>query len=157
MAYVKCLMNVSASLKPKVPTMTSDTTPEGVCFASSVYDVNNAFKAFDGDDATSWYGATNLTSNIFVGYIFKTPQNVEKVKVIMDDLYVSAVRFKIQGSNDTTNGTDGTWIDISSESTNTGTIELQTTAGTYKAIRLYIISQTHQFASGRVKTLQFYG
>ena len=52
--YFESVLNV------KVPAMTSNTTPEGVCSATSVYtyggDSFPAYLAFDGNESTRWIG-----------------------------------------------------------------------------------------------------
>lgn len=51
---------VARGFANEVPTMTSNTAPSGVASASSQYDANRApFKAFDGNDGSSWAANTN--------------------------------------------------------------------------------------------------
>jgi len=64
-AYKESVFNV------KVPIMTSNTTPSGVCACSqresATYD---AYKAFDGDNTTRWSSASENPSNRSLSYTF---------------------------------------------------------------------------------------
>ncbi|ADO44943.1 hypothetical protein Hydth_0543 [Hydrogenobacter thermophilus TK-6] len=56
-----------------VPTMTSNTTPEGQALGSSIYSSSNDFyKAFDKNSTTLWEPATPNPSE-WVGYMFSVP------------------------------------------------------------------------------------
>lgn len=100
-SYFESVLNV------KVPTMTSDTTPSGVCYANSIYENRAdyaAWKAFDGSDSTRWTSVYN-TTNVFVSYKFTAPINVRKATIKPSGAYLTD--FKLQASND-----NSTWVDL---------------------------------------------
>lgn len=92
----------------KVPTMTSDTTPYGEAFASSVYHQYLAYKAFDKviDDGITnilhlWHSASSDTA--YVGYKFNNPTVIKKVEIspfYNPEYGLYAKDYVIQGSND---------------------------------------------------------
>lgn len=106
-----------------VPVMTSNTTPSGECFASSVNTTYYAWKAFDNDNSTVWAPSTaNLPQ--YIGYKFTSAVKIDSVR-IYPYVYTSTpsvATFQVQGSND-----NATWIDIDSVKTipsdNSGLIE----------------------------------
>ena len=62
----------------EVPAMTSNTAPEGVVSASSIYDPTyNAFKAFDKDPSSYWYAAGRAPQ--WIQYQFTVPVFVHTV------------------------------------------------------------------------------
>lgn len=87
-----------------VPTMTSDTTPSGVCSASSVYSSSYpAWKVFDKDLNVSSSWVSNGTTNQWVKYRFPTAQCVKSVSIYTNFASGgdSAIKnFRIEGSND---------------------------------------------------------
>ena len=87
-----------------VPTMTSDTTPSGVCSASSVYSSSYpAWKVFDKDLNVSSSWVSNGTTNQWVKYRFPTEQCVKSVSIYTDFASGgnSAIKnFRVEGSND---------------------------------------------------------
>ena len=91
-------------LTKRVPTMTSNTTPSGTCFASSNNDV--AYGAFDGLSAWSqmkW--APNYEVPVWIGYDFG--YSVEVARLDFNCGFVSNrgpdFSYTIQGSNDGVN------------------------------------------------------
>ena len=73
--YFESVLNV------KVPVMTSNTTPEGVCFASSEYSsAYAAWKAFNGSTTGSW-SPTSGSTNQYIGYQFLTGVCVKRVDI----------------------------------------------------------------------------
>lgn len=101
-----------------VPTMTSDTTPSGLAFASGTYSANfKAYKAFDGTntgEADTW-AAPFVAGSSYIGYQFTSEKIVKGVRItnrIWSDQNCRVHTFKLQGSNDSTTGADGTWVDI---------------------------------------------
>jgi hypothetical protein len=109
--YFESVLNV------KVPTMTSNTTPSGTCFGSSITDASSDYyKAFDGNSNTQWASNSNnlITQGCYVGYQFPSA-----IKAICAKTWwgsVSSAHFqtyyKIQGSND-----GSTWVDLTNERT----------------------------------------
>jgi hypothetical protein len=92
-------------LNTKVPTMTSNTTPEGVASASSEYDNNTkAYKAFDGNDSTDWGTTDNHGAGSWLKYEFPSAVSIHNFKLHPKyyagngGLYLK--EYKIQGSND---------------------------------------------------------
>lgn len=72
-------------LNAKIPTMTSDTTPSGVCYGTNPESNSEAYKAFDNDDTTA-YSAYNGTTTTLVGewlsYEFTNLVQLVKVAIL---------------------------------------------------------------------------
>lgn len=153
----------------QVPTMTSNTAPSGIAFQSTTHQLD-AYKAFDGDDST--YSHTNYNVSVgteaFLGYIFTESKVIKRVhfKCHLDANYYSGVKDgKLQASNDTTNGTDGTWVDLTGRIMDTNP---RTKADWYYDIdnntpyKAYRINSTDSYYGSPVSntivctTLQFY-
>ena len=80
-------------LKPLVPTMTSNTSPSGVCFANaSVNETYAPFRAFDGNASTRWQESTAaFSANASVGYKFTIPKVVKVIYINSDfPIYLDA-------------------------------------------------------------------
>lgn len=94
-AYFESVLNV------KVPTMTSNTTPEGVVSATSNYDASTVpYKAFDGNNTTNWASSLNA-SNQRLMYQFPTARKILLVKMkIPYDQGFRVSQFTIKASND---------------------------------------------------------
>lgn len=78
-AYKESVLNV------KVPVMTSDNTPSGECFASSVYSSSySAWKAFNKVIAADneWCSQNGTTSNVSIGYKFTNAVKIYAVGII---------------------------------------------------------------------------
>lgn len=67
-----------------IPTMTSNTTPEGI--ASGTVDSSNAYKVFDGDDITTW-GVANSSATDTVSYEFASPVKCSSYRLVISPLY----------------------------------------------------------------------
>lgn len=85
-------------LNVKVPTMTSNTTPSGVAFASREYSDEKAWKAFAGK---RWTAGRSVGFPQYLGYEFASPTKVYKAKFNSGGNRVTKVQ--IQGSNDNFN------------------------------------------------------
>ena len=115
--YFESVLNV------KVPTMTSDTTPEGLCAYSNAYSDsywNVAYKVFDGDTSSNGWLPPPSTTNEYIYYRFKDIERLVMMQIAFTfgTNSVSPVLFDVIGSNDGT-----TWVDIASESiTGSGSI-----------------------------------
>lgn len=100
--YFESVLNV------KVPIMTSNTTPSGEAFASSIYNASHpAYYAFDGVDnvTNSWY-STIAAIQQYIGYKFT--KQVRVLKLTYTTTYMSGKGDSIlQGSNDGT-----TWTNV---------------------------------------------
>lgn len=98
---------------PLVPMMTSDTTPEGQCFASSVHTDavlgSQAWNAFDGNYDKAWHANTQQAFPQSVGYRFTNAieANMTKVRPLIYQSNSRLKQYKIQGSND-----NSTWFDL---------------------------------------------
>ena len=97
----------------QVPTMTSDTTPEGLAFvgpaAVSTYE---AYKAFDGDSTTGAHSTSSSQSVGWLGYKFPSAVQINKVNVNFPQASRCPTTVVVQGSNNSTDGADGTWTDL---------------------------------------------
>lgn len=144
-----------------VPKMTSNNTPSGVAFASTEYDSSyEAWKAFDEDSSTGWGSSINDGVGSYIGYIFTEPKCVKRLKLYnVASNNNTMFGFKIQGSNNTTTGADGTWIDID---TKTAVREENppmdiTNSTSYLAVRLLATNTNPAGAkNNNVMELQFY-
>lgn len=67
-----------------VPAMTSDTTPSGVCSASSVYSGYPAWYAFDDNFSYYWNSANAGTSD-YIQYEFPQKVRVDRFKIIIEN------------------------------------------------------------------------
>ena len=98
--YFESVLNV------KVPTMTSNTTPSGECFRSSISGNDyEAYKAFDNNTSTYW--AANHYVDDYVGYDFTTQVQINKISLYLTSAYGNVKNYKIQCSDDGT-----TWNDV---------------------------------------------
>jgi hypothetical protein len=150
----------TAEYVPLVPIMTSNTTPSGVCSASSTYTGYDAYKAFDGDNTSVWSVASGETSG-WLEYKFPTAQKVNKVEItphFNSSTGACAIKdFEIRGSNDdfstyTTLHTGVIPNGVYSVTTFTYTFE-NTVA--FESYRLYI-NDCYSGISPQVRTLQLY-
>jgi hypothetical protein len=86
---VGSLTNAAATFTTLTPLMTSNTTPSGIVSASSILATNyDAWKAFDGNAATSEWLTANNTPTGWLAYEFTTPKKV--AKYIMNPATASA-------------------------------------------------------------------
>lgn len=145
-------------LMPQVPKMTSNTDPRGEAFSNVVYGSGyEAYKAFDGDDATA-YSSPRNTATVKLGYKSTNPICVRKVRLLMpqesDQSTVSTV--VIQGSND-----NSVWEDIKTETINSNVFNDYIDCSDNTDYYLYhqavftvtIVDNSHELY---VRTLQFY-
>ncbi len=84
------------------PTMTSNTTPEGMCIRRSVGDSSyEAWKAFDGDESTRYLSVENVAGE-YVGYVFAAPIKAFSCEALLttnSSNYCNQT-VKVQASND---------------------------------------------------------
>ena len=74
--YFESVLNV------KAPTMTSNTTPSGVCISSGVDSSYPEWKSFDGNNSTASYPSTGTTKDTYyLGYAFPSPVVVNKCRI----------------------------------------------------------------------------
>ena len=85
----------------------------GTGFSDAAESGHPTTAAFDGDEGTFWGGPTTFTAHI--GMVYSTPQIVLEVGLeASSDGYWrprTPMNFKVQYSDDTTTGSDGTWTD----------------------------------------------
>lgn len=139
-------------LKGLIPQMTSNTTPSGAASASSIHTDNfPAWKAFDGNDTTSWISNASSGDN-WICYDFGSKKTLTAIKLVR----------LADGTNMTTDITadiqvladDNSWETVQSVSVNkeySGLINLNNRNS--KAIR---ILQTSGTVGMSVKTIQVY-
>lgn len=134
-----------------VPTMTSNTTPSGVCSASTEYSANNqAYKTFDGSTESGdyWLPNSNATNN-YIQYHFTKPVVVTKMSAVFRVTAggVSSSTFTIKGSND---GFTSDTHDIDTFTVNRSTTTLQinvdktiSNSTAYQDIRIFCADIIH--------------
>ncbi len=152
--YVDGSLNTStADLIPKLISNTSN----GLAFASNEPNASYpAWKAFDDSaDTSSSVWINDSVVPCYIGYVNQNKVAVNKFGLLCPDSnYIT--EFKFQGSNDTTTGIDGTWVDVSSTFTaqvpNTKTYYTSNNQDSYKAYRVYITAFT---GSVQVAELEF--
>jgi hypothetical protein len=122
----------------EVPTMTSNTAPEGVASASSIYNSSSdAFKAFDQDTGTYWRAGGNTPQ--WIQYQFVSPVFVHTVVITGNGSAGNSYNptsITIQASQD-----GSTFIDIQTfnqEFTNTATTLYIAKQGYYKYWRVRV-------------------
>ena len=148
-------------INAKVPRLTSNTGSNGQCFASHSNNGNPAYYAFD-KTSNEWLSSTTPNeANKSIGYIFTKPICIKRLynKNSNDGTHIIKT-FILQGSNDTTNGIDGTWTDITTITNDKPNIRQGETTYNitnneyYKAYRIFITKTGYHTA---VTELQFYG
>jgi hypothetical protein len=88
------------------PLMTSNTTPSGVCSASSTLGAGSeAYRAFDTLLTNQWHAA-NVGCPHWLKYQFPTAETVVSYEIFCQDSYWHPINFKLQGSNDNSIWTD---------------------------------------------------
>lgn len=144
-----------------VPHMTSNTTPSGVCSASSNISTYDPWKAFDGTN-TNEYDCWHSDGTVpqWLCYAFTTPTCVSGVELTSRNLSNNGVMpatFKIQGSNDGVN-----WDDLGSYSWTHGLTgnytDSYSISGTdsYLYVRLYGDSAVVSGAKINIGKIQYY-
>lgn len=138
--YFESVLNV------KNPTMTSDTTPSGKCFGSSLFSTNYKYwYAFDNNASRAWYptyATGGSQAGQYCGYRFTNQTKAHYIKLKYKSRDSDSV-IKFQGSND-----GNTYVDIADINIqNTGSTDsyydgawtlLNSTA--YDYYRVYIVS-----------------
>ena len=145
--YFESVLNV------KVPVMTSNTTPSGVCTGTgNIYTTHDYYCAFDGSYENGWQINQNATSNYFsVGYEFTSA-----VKCYVGYMYASTNRWgtwKLQAFD------GSSWIDKSETIVSTVSDLYEgklifTSPAAYSKYRFYgNVRESLPF----IQVLQFYG
>lgn len=153
--YFESVLNV------KVPTMTSNTTPSGVCSASTSDVQNPAYLAFDGNDSTLW-SATAVTNQTLA---YEFVDNVCIVKFRLIPSYTGSVgrvkNYKIQASNDNFGSDVATlYTGVANNADYSSNPIIQTISNNsqYRNYRILVVDEygtSSQYI--RISTLQFYG
>lgn len=93
-----------------IPIMATNTSPSGLAFLDTqTSDSYRASYAFDRQSTTL---AESNSRDGFIGYKFTTPKKINAYSIQIGSLVYSISNWKFQGSEDTTNGTDGVWEDL---------------------------------------------
>jgi hypothetical protein len=141
----------NTSTTKATPNMTSASSPSGLVISDSTRAVGSydPWRAFDGITGThdSFASGNGQQNNCFIGYIFTTPKVINKILISAQHgsyQNTGPKDFTVQGSNDATNGINGTWDVIASITNITGyvsgvkkTITFQN-ATSYKAYKIHI-------------------
>lgn len=139
-------------LKIKVPTMTSNTAPQGRAFGNGSYS-GDYYMCFDQNSSSEWESSSSGSGNAgYIGYQFTTQPCINKIQ-ITTATYSSWETCKLQASNSIDSND---WIDvqqIQNMAANTSYDIVINNTNNYSCYRLY------GSAGNRVgcKSLQFYG
>lgn len=131
------------------PTMTGNTTPSGIAFSASAESASYAaWKAFDKLDSTTYLTANGVAYVLgHLGYIFPAQQSIEQYRITCMNrtniLNQMPKNWQLQGSNDTTNGTNGVWTDIDSRTNEIWSIASET--------RVYKLQKAESYKAYRIK------
>ncbi|OME44718.1 hypothetical protein BSK59_33200 [Paenibacillus odorifer] len=147
--WVEGRPTIEESFSLATPKMTSNITPSGIAFSESYFNVNfEPWKVFNQIDDGEGYASGNGSGGKgFLGYQF--PSAVVIAKYVIRSMTGSNHLDKMpkdwyfEGSNDSTNGTDGTWVVLDSR-----TSQIWTTITTDKE---YIISNPQSFKTYRLR------
>lgn len=106
------------------PTLTSNTSsPLGFAFASSEAPTYGAWRAFDKVNSNRYQTIDGQHLNGYVGFAFNTESfSIEKYMVRSSPTTALTYNIKdwtIEGSNNTTNGTDGIWDTLDTQANQT--------------------------------------
>lgn len=135
-------------LNAAVPTMTSNTTPEGECFGDVSGTGHPLYYAFDGNDSTAAWVIQNA-ANKTIGYKFTRPVKICNVYAKTQYNY----GFKLQGSNDGINYID---IDIELTSNSSGVYANGVNVNDYLYYR-FMKTDYSSSTNATIYTIQFYG
>lgn len=130
-------------LNAGIPTMTSDTTPSGVCSANNLYSGYYAYYAFDKKINSRTYGNSGGTGGgYYVQYQFPSSFHAYKAYIAVGSNNSTRYNLvvKIQASND-----GSAWEDLTTNQTlsvvsGSTTTSYYTINGDYKYFRLYKVS-----------------
>lgn len=154
------------SLNVSVPTMTSNTTPEGECFASSeilgygtAYKAWYAFNKTNSDASDAWHSADQSSYPLELGYMFTKNVCVKRFEITTRNGTTTnaPLEFSIQGSLD---GVDYDVIENYTSSVTSSNVKTIYDCSNNKAYMYYKISITSTTASSITATigeLNFYG
>lgn len=97
-----------------IPKMTNNAAPSGLAFSKGAMGVNEAYLAFNQTDENEGYCSTSSSGGVgFLGYKFTSPKIISQYAVrngTLSSYYKRLPRdWTFEGSNNSTNGSDGTW------------------------------------------------
>lgn len=97
-----------------IPIMTNNAAPSGLAFSKGAMGGNEAYLAFNQTDENEGYCSTSSSGGVgFLGYKFTSPKIISQYAVrngTLNSYYKRLPRdWTFEGSNNSTNGTDGTW------------------------------------------------
>lgn len=162
--YIESVLNL------KVPIMTDNTHPSGVCSATSYASGNEPYKAFDGNDSTYWYAGT--TQGLLQGIKCVIYDFGSNVKIYACHAHLTSYSdtnrtdtVKVLGS---TTSTESDYVTLKEESLTVNGIASGAEIGTFKYLlsnvgnyRYYAYGGISQASTTppfeRIQTLQFYG
>lgn len=105
-----------------VPKLTSNTSSNvGFAFSETQYSTSySAWKAFDKVDTAEGYLTKSGVLTGYLGFFFNNGARVSKYKIRSggsSSNYLNSMikDWVLQASNDTTNGQDGTWVDLDTQ------------------------------------------
>lgn len=145
-------------LNASVPTMTSNTTPEGVVTASSFYNdpTHYPWQSFDSDTtSTGWEAAVNQTTNQWLQYEFTRPITLKEFK--LKNFAGRLKDYRIEASND--NFDNETVILYTGQYPNSATLisECINNTTAYKYYRIYCLNTYGGNYLGYMYLLRFNG
>lgn len=159
--YIVASSYIDSVLNVKIPTMTSNTTPSGTAYASSVYssgEYHPAYLAMDGNNTTFWASAGGGFVPAYIQYTFPDAVKVNAVEFVTGAISGTLIRsVELIGSNDgfTTSDQIKAWTE------DIGTTEDKkvpiTNNNKYTAYRLKINTIVDAALNTNLRTLQFYG
>lgn len=126
----------------------------GVTFAKNSFNFEtNSDRAFDGNNGTRHYSLENQSQDHFVGIILTQPTLLTEIKYDGD---FGSDEFRLEGSNNTTNGLDGNWDDLGDWVLGKKPQKIKSYEFVYLAFRIVWISPTDsEFANA--KEIKFKG
>jgi len=141
-------------LNARVPDMTSDTTPSGVCSADTFQTNYNPYKAFSSSSGYWWVNTTNYVGH-WIQYKFPSAVKINRIDLPSASSIDTNAVWELRGSNDGSNFTTIPNSSGSYRSSNYKKYFVNTTA--YKYYRFYCTSATGMTVSLTISRLQFYG
>lgn len=133
-----------------VPKLTSNTpTIFGFPFAETEFHTGNypAWRAFSGNDSSESYVAKQNILSGFLGFYFNKKIRITKYKVrsMAGSSYLNSMpmNWVLEASNDTTNGINGTWIELDKRTNQTWT--------TVNTDKYYEFSNSNKYNAYRLK------
>lgn len=152
-----------------VPKLTSNTSSSlGFAFSETEYSSSySAWYAFDKANKAEGYLSRNGFLTGFVGFYFHNPVRVSKYKVrsaggTSGQLSHMVKSWVLQGSLDTTNGTNGTWVNLDTQTNQSWTVGYQdkeysiSNKDTYKAYKLKFTENNGHASYTGLGELDFY-